>query len=245
MFAPSPREALDAVLRDTLNAMQTAHPGRIVRYYPDRQTVDVAVCVMREVPGEDWEPDEFEEIPEVVNVPVVFPRAGGFVITFPLKAGDYVALFCGTTNTLVWRDKGGINQKPGLSGDEFGLNGCFVMPGYFPDNREHTLKNVDTENFTIRRVDGGPGLVIKPSGEIEIKSSSISAGPGVPGAAQPTTKDDNLHKYLDALVQVISSTFSLCMPPPGGPPPQPAFDLALQALSALKEATAATAVKVE
>lgn len=183
MLEPSPYEAVDAVLRDRLNTLHTAYPGRLVRYYPEKQTVDVQLCVMREVPGEDHEPDLFEEVPELVNIPVVWPRAGGFVITFPLNVGDYVAVFCGTTNTLLWREKGGTNMRPGVVGDEFGLNGCFVMPGYYPDNREHTLKDVDTQNMVLRRVDGGAAIAIKPDGSVHITSNHVVVGAGsAPGA---------------------------------------------------------------
>lgn len=183
MLTYSPREALDVVLRACFNELHTAYPARVTRVHSERQTVDVQVAVMRQIPTLDYEPHEFEEVPELVDIPIQWPRAGGFVITFPIKPGDWVELICGTTNTLIWREKGGVNQRPGLVDNEFGLGGCWARPGCYPDNREHTLKSVSTQDFEIRREDGGPVIAIKPDGSVRITSGDVVVGNGpAPGA---------------------------------------------------------------
>jgi hypothetical protein len=215
MNLESPREADDAVWRDRGNSLHTAYPGRVVRYYADRQTVDVQVGVMREVPGEEHEEDLYEQIEELVNVPIQWPRGGGFAITFPIKAGDYVLVICSTVNTLVWRDKGGVHRPPGVPGDEFGLNGCFALPGCFPDNRESTLQSVDTDNFVIRRESGGPAIKVTPGGAVSIDSSDITAGNGA--SAQSVALDPLVRTAIENAVKaaIIGHTHSV----PASPTP--------------------------
>lgn len=165
-------------MNDAKRRLNTFRPGRVVRYYPDLQTIDVRPCVMRHVPGDHHEPDEFEDDGEYVNVPIQWPRAGGFVITFPIKAGDYVGLLFSDTNLLRWRGRGGVAERPGISDDEFGVNGIQAIPGCFPDAGDERLKSVSTEDFEIRRVDGGAVISVQPNGSVRITSGDVVVGNG-------------------------------------------------------------------
>lgn len=84
------RLAIDSAVRD----VWTALPGRVEKYDPAKQMADVKPLVQDLVATEDGE--EFaEELPVIPNVPVRFPRAGGFYITVPVEKGDYCLLvFC-------------------------------------------------------------------------------------------------------------------------------------------------------
>lgn len=177
MLGPSPSEAIDRILADFRSELHNCFPARVVRYNAAKQTVDVKPCITRPIPGEEWEEDIHDEIPELPNVPIQWYRAGGFVITLPLKAGDYVTVHCADQSTLVWREKGGVGALPGIN-DEFGLNGCWAEPGNYPDNREHTLSNVSTEDFEIRHDQAGVVISIKPDGSVRIKSGDVTIGNG-------------------------------------------------------------------
>lgn len=79
--------ALDSVLAETmehrLRDLHTSLPGIVQSYNPELQTVEVQPSIQR----------VFTELgainlPLCVDVPVVFPGAGGFFLTHPIEAGD-------------------------------------------------------------------------------------------------------------------------------------------------------------
>jgi hypothetical protein len=160
-------EALERVLADFRRNIYTSFPARITRYYPDRGTVDVEPAVMRELPGEDHEELAFEDLGELTNLPVQWPRAAGFVITFPLRIGDWVKVHCAMQSLLVWREQGQVHSHPGID-DPLGLNGCWVEPGCYPDRER--VRNVSTTDLVIGREDGSTTIKIKPDGTITLGS---------------------------------------------------------------------------
>lgn len=90
-----PLEFAFSVLRHTIGQdIHTSLPGKIVAYYPDKQTADVQPMVKRtywsdtEVNGVAPGNVVYESFPLIPNVPVEFPGAGGYVLLFPVSAGD-------------------------------------------------------------------------------------------------------------------------------------------------------------
>jgi hypothetical protein len=171
----SAREAIDRILADFRREIYTSFPARVVRYYPDLGTVDVEPAVKCEVPGFDHEELLFEDLGELVSLPIAWPRAGGFVITFPIQPGDWVAVHCSVQSTLVWRGTGQVHEHPGVS-DPHGLNGCFVVPGCHPDVQR--VQNVSTTDLVIGKEDGSAVIRMQPSGAVRIESSDVVAGNG-------------------------------------------------------------------
>jgi phage baseplate assembly protein gpV len=52
-----------------------------------------------------------KDLPLLVDVPVVLPRAGGFVLSFPVAAGDECLVVFSDTNMDAWWQAGGV-QNP-------------------------------------------------------------------------------------------------------------------------------------
>src|SRR5688572_20732449 len=93
--------AIDVRLTD----MHTNFPARVVRYDADSQQVDVQPLVQAVFEDEAGE-RRSEPLPIITSVPVVFPGAGGYRITFPIKAGDQdgdtVLIVCSEASLDVW-----------------------------------------------------------------------------------------------------------------------------------------------
>lgn len=75
--------------------IHTLMPGKIVTYYPATQTADVQPMVKRPYWSDTDTPDgvtpgnkAYISYPLIPNVPVEFPGAGGYILTFPVNAGD-------------------------------------------------------------------------------------------------------------------------------------------------------------
>ncbi len=82
--------AMDARLAGVFTAM----PGEVQSYDPISQAVDVQPLVQTGYIGQDGT-RATERTPLVPHVPVLFPGAGGFSITWPLKQGNTgLLIFC-------------------------------------------------------------------------------------------------------------------------------------------------------
>ena len=79
----TPEIAVDQqIQQDRLN-LHTALPAKVVSFNQEKQTVTLAIQIKMQLADGTG-----ADIPPLVDVPVSFPRGGGFAVTFPLKAGD-------------------------------------------------------------------------------------------------------------------------------------------------------------
>ena len=84
--SPSTRVNSDNELRQREINLRVAAPGIIQSFNSAEQTVTVQLSI-REKRNNDGV-ETWEDIPQLVDVPVVFPRAGGYILTMPIKPGD-------------------------------------------------------------------------------------------------------------------------------------------------------------
>lgn len=90
---PTQAELIRQAIENRLAELHVMLPGRIESYDADTQKADVKPMIRRLQEGAEEEVNE--SIPVIPSVPVRFPRAGGFKITFPVKKGDRCKLvFC-------------------------------------------------------------------------------------------------------------------------------------------------------
>ena len=75
----------------------TSLPATVVAYDSVTQTI-TALPVMLEA----YKDGDISEFPEIDNVPVLFPSAGGGALTFPIQIGDEVMLMFSARNFDTW-----------------------------------------------------------------------------------------------------------------------------------------------
>ncbi len=78
-------------------------PGTIVSFDVATQTATVSPSIRRI----NIKTGEVLEIPDIITVPVVYPSAGGYSITFPVMAGDEVLLLFSERAIGNWIASGG------------------------------------------------------------------------------------------------------------------------------------------
>jgi hypothetical protein len=101
----------------------TALPCKVVRYNQAKQTVDVRPCVRQALVDEE-NAVTYETLPDLVDVPVLFPSGGGFTCVFPLAAGDFVFVLFSELDFGQWRLRGDTPTDPPQAGKH--LRGCGV-----------------------------------------------------------------------------------------------------------------------
>jgi hypothetical protein len=147
------RRALDARLLD----VHVSLPARVVSYSASSQTATVRPMiprVLRDSVGERV----VEGLPLIPNVPICFPRGGGFFCSFPLAVGDTVMLVFAERSLDRWRSTGEVVDPADTR--THSLAGAWAYPGGFPTGDE--LDDADASSMVIGK-DGGPQVVVDGS----------------------------------------------------------------------------------
>lgn len=94
--------------------LHTSMPGIIVSFDASTQLASVQPAIKRIFKTNDGEKELMTptELPLLINVPVQFPRGGGFSLTFPVKPGDECLLVFCERSIDYWHKFGGV-QEPG------------------------------------------------------------------------------------------------------------------------------------
>ena len=85
-----PEESLRLALENAQSQMWTALPSVVTAVDLSKQTVSVQPSVQGNISAPDGS-SQSVNLPLLVDVPIVWPRAGGFALTFPIVAGDEAA----------------------------------------------------------------------------------------------------------------------------------------------------------
>lgn len=155
-------EALKVMTENYIQNARVAIPAIIVQFDPQKQTASVQPAIKDTLQGQSV------ALPELSDVPVQFPRAGGYSITFPVKAGDECLLVFSDMCIDGWWQSGGIQnqaekRRHDLS-DACAILGITSVP--------KALKNVCMEGVQIRNDSGTDYIQISEQG-ILLKSKNI------------------------------------------------------------------------
>ena len=126
----------DALKSEELSAqIRVAMPAIVTRVNLEAQTVEVKLALQGKVLGSTGEA-EWVNYPILPDVPIIFPRAGGFALTFPVKVDDECLVVFADRCIDAWWQSGCV-QKPmderlhDLS-DAFALFGVTSQPRRLP-----------------------------------------------------------------------------------------------------------------
>jgi len=190
--------------KDMLNALKAGFwvtlPCVVNSYDPDKVTITAQPTIRIPMRKEDGT-ISMEEIPLLQDVPVMFTRGGGCVITHPIKKGDECLVVFADRNIDVWWQNGGIqnpfdNRKHDLS-DGFAL--------FAPQSQPNRVKNISTDALQIRTDDGDSFIELNPSTqEIKIKASKVTIDADV-----EITKTLAVNGLIKSLTDVLAKTVSL------------------------------------
>jgi len=195
---PSLAQVLDAVIMRRLSDAHTVLPGRVERYDAAKQVVDVQPLLKSRIVLEDGTLAD-ESFPVLVSLPVVFPGAGGFRITFPVKQGDGVVVVFAEASLDRWQKLGG---EQATDGRRFHLADGIALVGLHDDTKVWT--GASESDLTIGK-DGGPQVVMKAA-EVHIGGNSDTAvtEPAVLGSTYRQAEDVMLDQVTQTVTQVIA-----------------------------------------
>jgi len=148
------REAMDARLAD----VRVALPAQVVAFDPALQLVDVQPLLVNVLVAEDGEVPE--PLPVIPGVPLMFPRAGGFFLTFPVIPGDTVLLVCNDRSIDEWRSLGTQSLPADLR--MHSLSDAVAIPGLYAGTAPLPVADVSALGAFLGKA-GGPGVHCTPA----------------------------------------------------------------------------------
>ena len=138
------QQAIDTRLMD----VHTALIAKVESYDAETQQVNVFPVLKRQVKNMEgaW---VGEQLPVLCNVPVLFPRAGGFFISFPIQPGDFVQLIFNEVSIDEWV----TDEAPVIRGNRrFTMQGAVAIPGIYPQSQ--ALSGAHDANFVLGQDNG-------------------------------------------------------------------------------------------
>jgi len=207
-------------LRESLDGRQaeiwTGMPGIIQSFDPAKRTCVVQPAIMAQV----MKPDNtfvWEALPLLLDCPVIFPGGGGFVLTFPLKAGDEVFVNFGNRCIDQWYQSGGIQIQAELRmhslSDGFVLAGVSSLPNVQPA--------ISTANVQLRSDDGSTFVELTPAGNARLQAPGnvdIDAGGNADVTADGsiTLNAPVVNINAAAAINMTAPTINITTPGAGG-----------------------------
>lgn len=163
--------------------VHTALPGTIISYDSTLQKATIQPSLKK-----SYLDGTTQEMPILNNVPVIFPRAGGASLTFPVVQGDTCLLLFIERSIDLWKSVGGVVAPDDPR--KFDLSDAVAIMGLMPFSENSLSENNEDVLLTYKN----SNIRIKSSGEIQIETAGkIAIG------SQTTEVLDLLSRWLNVL----------------------------------------------
>ena len=169
-------DLLQAVMRNVSYSMRVALPGVVVDFDETAQTASIDLAIQDRIVL-NGKP-QYMQIPRLLDVPVVLPRAGGFTLTMPITAGDEVlVVFADMCINAWWASGNASDSKGGYIGtqherprrhdfsDAFAIVGCW--------NQKRVLSNYSIDAVQLRSDDGNT-IIELGNNEVTITAQTVT-----------------------------------------------------------------------
>ncbi len=151
-------------IRNYMKDMHTCLPGKIVSFNGEKQLAEVQLLITREFTN-----GEIEPLAKLINVPVWFPRAGGFNITFPVAIDDECLVLFAERSIDRWFKESDV--QPPNDVRMHSLSDAICLVGMSSEPK--VIPNFDTANLQIRNEEKDQTFTMKPDKDIEIVTGTV------------------------------------------------------------------------
>lgn len=158
-----PETAMRYALANLQSQMWTAMPAIVQSVDLTEMTVECLPAIQG-VATDSMGVQTYVNMPVLVDVPICFPSAGGFSLTFPISAGDEVLVIIAARCIDAWWQLGGVQQPIELRMND--LSDGFAIPG--PRSQPRVVPGISATNAQLRNDAGTVYLEITPSGGINL-----------------------------------------------------------------------------
>jgi hypothetical protein len=163
-------EAQRLILDGRQSTIWTALPGIVQKVDWSTMTCEVQPAVQGSVQDSSGNVTRVN-YPLLLDVPIVFPQAGGFALTLPLAAGSEVLVVWACRCIDAWWQLGGV-QAP-IEARMHDLSDGFAIPG--PVSKPNVIADISTTGAQLRKIDGTAYLEISADGGIKAVAAAGKA----------------------------------------------------------------------
>lgn len=176
-------------------------PGRVVSY--DRTTQRAQVEPALRIARGDVDGDgviDYDPLPVLLNVPVQWPRAGGYAMHMDLREGDWVLLVVCARSLDEWMDAGTTGVEP-ADLRVGALQDAVAIPGVYP-NGDGLGASVARAAELVISDEAGAVQVRLRAGEVVVTAPVVRLGG--PGANTPIALASATDGLLSAIVTELN-----------------------------------------
>jgi len=178
---------IKSLINDRLKDVHTALPARVLSFDAATQTASVQTGIKRlfiDNAGEN-ETIRPENLPVINNVPVIFPKGGGYSLTFPVAAGDECLLIFVERGLDTWHDTGKDSAPLGRRMHDLTDAVCYVglssMPAKIPVYSDSAVRLQSDDGNSHVEIEGSEITVTATSVKIDADDSTITGALRVDG----------------------------------------------------------------
>ena len=103
-------ETVREAIRSKLLDMHVCLPGKVASYDLTKKVADVDLVVRRGIPSSDGDGYVINAFPQLRNIPVCQPAAGGFFVHLPVAVGDFVWVHVSDVSIDKYRSTGKLSD---------------------------------------------------------------------------------------------------------------------------------------
>lgn len=140
-----PEESLRMAIDGAMSNLWTALPAVVAAVNMTAQTVSAQPSVKGSVTAKDGSTSEVS-LPMLVDVPICWPKAGGFAVTLPVAVGDEVLIVFASRCIDGWWQSGG--EQKAAEDRMHDLSDGFAI--FAPTSQSKKLASVQTDGIEIR-----------------------------------------------------------------------------------------------
>lgn len=194
-----PEVAAQAQADNLQSKIWTALPGIVKAVNLVAQTVSVQPTIQG-VQSDAEDNDTLVNLPLLVDVPICWPRAGGFALTFPVAVGDEVLVVFSARAIDSWWQSGGIGAP--VESRMHDLSDGFAILA--PTSQPKKLANVQADGMEMRTEDRSVFIKLSASG-IQIKGNITHEGNNTQVGNHVMTGNNVVTGSVSASVQVSAA----------------------------------------
>lgn len=147
----------------------TAIPAYVTKVNLEAMTIEAQPTIQGVIINSDKEETStYVSLPVLADVPICFPSAGGFSLTFPVAVNDECLIVFASRCIDSWWQNGGIG-KP-IESRQHDLSDGFAIMG--PKSQPNVISSISSSSVQLRNNGGNTYLGINGSGKLQAANAT-------------------------------------------------------------------------